>query len=646
MNIKNTVIYVVVLATFLSSCGKSVDIEGDVFLVKGDGTPQPSAAAEVILVAAESLESVLIDSYISTVAEEMLKHEQAFKQLCSASSITTLDKISGLEKKFSDAQTSGIQNQTTDQDGTCTTLQENFLKSEEASAGYKLRIKELIENEESKIKAAKSEISKLQSKLKEKIYIRTKELYEDFSRDISITMSGFTLKIVNNSGYNITLNQDMCLQYKNVLGQDVGHSDGGDYGSLSSCARDGGQKDYPDYIGSGTIIKKSRIEGVGRSDQYGFNFGRYLESGASRTISGSTKYTYGQNYRDFYFCEMGSYSPSEKLKMSKQFGDDQKNWPKNLHLPDPTKGYKVKKVAVESDYHGDRNACRVGAKNKNRGSVILAESRFVPLEPEKRIEVDGNVTYSSKEIDLKKLATKEEYPERGKIKLQESIIDAANNEMSKIKKEAESNDLLKNLAKDSAKIKECKIFLGNQDSITADLSDFRESLNATDSCNIKSGNPISSLDLEDPVDQEVLAELKKVDYTKKAKLEVLRKFGDSSFKTATNISGHYSFKEIPAGSYVIYSSYTDNFNEGIFLENAELKDNGNVDLSNRNFYAVGDLANVMDLFYAFCGQAVCSAEDLKGTLDLQKSEDSWKKIKKATQELEDSLKELERLLKG
>ena len=383
MNIKNTVIYVVVLATFLSSCGKSVDIEGDVFLVKGDGTPQPSAAAEVILVAAESLESVLIDSYISTVAEEMLKHEQAFKQLCSASSITTLDKISGLEKKFSDAQTSGIQNQTTDQDGTCTTLQENFLKSEEASAGYKLRVKELIENEESKIKAAKSEISKLQSKLKEKIYIRTKELYEDFSRDISITMSGFTLKIVNNSGYNITLNQDMCLQYKNVLGQDVGHSDGGDYGSLSTCARDGGQKDYPDYIGSGTIIKKSRIEGVGRSDQYGFNFGRYLESGASRTISGSTKYTYGQNYRDFYFCEMGSYSPSEKLKMSKQFGDDQKNWPKNLHLPDPTKGYKVKKVAAK-----DRFRLCISRSSKNISAQIIDDIKNITLMSASSVEKD------------------------------------------------------------------------------------------------------------------------------------------------------------------------------------------------------------------------------------------------------------------
>ena len=646
MNIKNIAIYVVVLATFLSSCSKSVDIEGDVFLVKGDGTPQPSAAAEVILVPAESLESVLIESYISTVAEEMLKHEQAFKQLCTASSITSQDKIIGLEKKFSDAQNSGIQNQTTDQDGTCTTLQENFSKSEEASVGYKLIVKELIENEESKIKAAKSEISKLQSKLKDKIYIRTKELYEDFSRDISVTMSGSRLKILNNSGYNITLNQDMCLQYKNVLGQDVGHSDGADFGNLTTCDRGGGKKDYPEYIGSGTIIKKSRIEGVGRSDQYGFNFGRYLESGASRTISGSTKYNYGQNVADFYFCEMGGYSPSEKLKMSKQFGDDQKNWPKNLHLPDPSKGYTVKRINLASSggYHGDREACGIGAGSGKKAK--FAESRFVPLEPEKRIEVDGNVTYSSKEIDFEKLATEEEYPERGKIKLQESIIDAANNEMSKIKKEADSNDLLKNLAKDSAKIKECKIFLSNQDSITADLTDFRESLNATDSCNINDGNLISSLDLEDPVDQEVLEELKKVDHTKKAKLEVLRKFGDSSFKTATNISGHYSFKEIPAGSYVIYSSYTDNFNEGIFLENAELKDNGNVDLSNRNFYAVGDLANVMDLFYAFCGEVVCSAEDLKGTLDLQKSEDSWKKIKKATQELEDSLKELERLLKG
>jgi hypothetical protein len=37
---------------------------------------------------------------------------------------------------------------------------------------------------------------------------------------------------------------------------------------------------------------------------------------------------------------------------------------------------------------------------------------------------------------------------------------------------------------------------------------------------------------------------------------------------------------------------------------------------------------------------------LKGTLDLQKAADSWKDLQKAAKELEDSLKELERLLKG
>jgi len=630
----------------IASCSKPVNIEGDVFLVKGDGTPQPSAATEVIFVPAESFESILIDSYVSTVTDEMLKYEQAFKQLCSVSTTITQGKISVLEEKFNAAQNSGIENQIIDQDGTCSNFQENFLKSEEAAAGYKLRVKELIENEESKIKAAKSEISKLQSKLKEKIYVRTKELYEDFSKDIIITMNGAIMKVTNNSEFNITLNQDMCLQYKNVLGQDVGHSDGADFGSLASCRRGGGAKDYPQYQGSGTIIKKSRIEGAGRNDQYGFNFGKYLESGATRIISGSTRYDYSRGEADFYFCERGSFSPSEKLKMSKQFGDDQKNWPKNLHLPDPSKGYKVKRVNIASarDYHGDGDACGIGAGSGNK--VKFAESRFVPLEPEKRAEVDGNVTYRSKEIDFEKIATKEEYPERDNIKLQESIIDAANIEISKIKKEAESSDLLKMLAKDSAKLKECKVYIGEQELIDTELTNLRESLDMTDLCNINNVNLMSSLNLEDPNDQSLLEELREIDHTKKAKLEVLRKFESATFKTATNISGHYSLNEVPIGSYVVYSSYSDNFNQGIFLNNVELKDSGNVDLSNRNFYAVGSLANVMDLFYENCGELICSAEDLKGTLDLQKAADSWKDLQKAAKELEDSIKELERLLKG
>ena len=41
----------------LNGCGP-VKVEGDVFLVKGDGKPQPSAAKEVIFIEAESFEDL------------------------------------------------------------------------------------------------------------------------------------------------------------------------------------------------------------------------------------------------------------------------------------------------------------------------------------------------------------------------------------------------------------------------------------------------------------------------------------------------------------------------------------------------------------------------------------------------------------
>ena len=70
----------------LFSCSAPVDIEGDVFLVKGDGKPQPSAAKEVIFIKAESFESILIESYLGSVQEEAQKNAAIYLELCATSS--------------------------------------------------------------------------------------------------------------------------------------------------------------------------------------------------------------------------------------------------------------------------------------------------------------------------------------------------------------------------------------------------------------------------------------------------------------------------------------------------------------------------------------------------------------------------------
>ena len=51
---------------FLVSCSQQTNVEGDIFIVKGDGTPQPAAAKEVFFVKYDgevsSAESALIDT--------------------------------------------------------------------------------------------------------------------------------------------------------------------------------------------------------------------------------------------------------------------------------------------------------------------------------------------------------------------------------------------------------------------------------------------------------------------------------------------------------------------------------------------------------------------------------------------------------
>ena len=67
-------------------------------------------------------------------------------------------------------------------------------------------------------------------------------------------------------------------------------------------------------------------------------------------------------------------------------------------------------------------------------------------------------------------------------------------------------------------------------------------------------------------------------YESIASSSALNVFANSPFKTSTSISGRYSLKDVPSPNYVIYSSYQDNFNEGIFLVNKEIKEDGAVDL--------------------------------------------------------------------
>ena len=86
----------------LSGCGP-VKIEGDVFLVKGDGSPKPSAAKEVIFIEANSFEDFLINIYLKTVESNLDSSTLIIREICKNATVNInngLQKTESLLSKF------------------------------------------------------------------------------------------------------------------------------------------------------------------------------------------------------------------------------------------------------------------------------------------------------------------------------------------------------------------------------------------------------------------------------------------------------------------------------------------------------------------------------------------------------------------
>ena len=96
-------------------------------------------------------------------------------------------------------------------------------------------------------------------------------------------------------------------------------------------------------------------------------------------------------------------------------------------------------------------------------------------------------------------------------------------------------------------------------------------------------------------------------------------------------------------SHFVFGS-SDNFNEGIYIINKEIKEGGAVDLSNANFLEVGSLANLLDVFYEKCSEKVCGEDDLRNSLNIQEAKRRHEKRKDQLEELQESLERLKNLL--
>ena len=115
------------------------------------------------------------------------------------------------------------------------------------------------------------------------------------------------------------------------------------------------------------------------------------------------------------------------------------------------------------------------------------------------------------------------------------------------------------------------------------------------------------------------------------------------YKTSSNISGHFVMKELPRGEYLMVSSYSDNFNEGIFIAKEVIEADAIIDLSNSNFFEIPSLNYLASSFYENCNSALCSDEDLKNSLDLSFIASEAVRVQK---ENEEALRDLQALCRS
>ena len=221
---------------FVTGCGP-VKIEGDVFLVKGDGTPQPAAAKDVIFIKGNSLEEILIDSYIETINNEKINYKTS--TLCSSLSNLLKNEIAESEESLNTAKLDQVSNNITDQDGTCSNKQSQL---EQASIAYQDR--------KSEYELVLTDLKLKRSELREIIENKQKiinDIYDKYTfngnadlsdylilflRRIARTIEGdfINLEIRNISNIPVSLSGKICVQFL-----DEGRALGKTFDKLADC---------------------------------------------------------------------------------------------------------------------------------------------------------------------------------------------------------------------------------------------------------------------------------------------------------------------------------------------------------------------------------------------------------------------------
>ena len=591
------------IISFLTACGGPVDIEGDVFLVKGDGKPQPAAAKEVIFLPINedgSLEQLLTDIYLDAIKEEVEKNELSIKDLCTKSTNiiqNSLDKQNdSLSKIINLAKSDGI----TDPDASCSIIISKANKSAVAATEKETQYNELILLEQNIIDEANSKINSLIQSMTSKINQHKTELYENFTKNIIFNISrtrkkgddNGQFKITNNTPYNIRLSGKIIIEVYNSSGGSIGtHYTG----SLFECSYS------PQRMTKGLLLPESVVNLNRGEDEFGFRYSSFLPKGDTT-----------ENFEYNSFC-FRSFTSSERLINTKEYGDNEEIWP-DPQEPDLTKGYK-----------------------------IISGGKFIPLDDEKRIEANNKVVYSSKEINFNNIASAKSWSEKSQIKSEEKKIKNAKIRLAKLQMDKSNENLIANSISDEKTKKNCTDHINNVALQEEEIFITNTLLNTFKSCDLDNGDLVWSLVLEEKADIQLKDQVLNLDYANIASAEALNMISNAKHRVSTNISGHYQINELPRGEYLIISNYSDNFIEGIFLANTSIDADGIFDLSNTNYFSIPSFGYLVSQFYENCSENTCTREDFKNSLNLQNIADEYESYQAA---LEESAAEIRRLCRS
>ena len=595
--------FLVFLITFLTSCGGPVSIEGDVYLVKGDGKPQPAAAKDVIFLPINdgvSLEGLLTEIYLEALRDQVEKNDASIKKLCLKSTNIIQENLDEKNDLLINIISAAKLNGITDSDGSCLTLNSKYKSLESAATNQQNYYNDLINAEKAKINTSEALIIDLKSSRWTKIANKESQLYKEFMKNIVITAENsrygkYTLSVTNNSPYNISINDHLKVQFYNYLNNPSGsHAEISSYSStrFGDCGTF-----WKSYLRPGFAISSNKINLNRGVDNFGFKKSNFLEKGTTVT---SGEYN--------YVCSE-SYTPSERLDLTNKYGGDQKLWP-NKNKIDQSKGYKI------------------------------ISGKFIPLENETRNEKDGSIIYSSKEIDFLTIAKNQNWSETKKIKEQEDIIQKAKKEITTLE-EAKQNDSSISLAltsKNASKACENHQILVSTKKDNIILTS--EKLVTSQSCDLDNSFLMESLELTNQADINLKNKILNRNYAKKATANALNMITNAKYKVSTNISGHYQIKEVPRGDYLIISSYADNFVDGLFLANTTIDDDGIFDLSNTSYYSIPSFNYLITKFYQNCSDKICGPDDLMNSLDLNGISNEYQKDMKEAEETSAKLKQL------